>query len=313
VQDFVLLVLDTGKTVIHMAFYILLPIMVIMMALMRFLERNKVLFYSARLLSPLLFWFGLPGIGAFAMFQITLISFAAPLSTLSMIDKDEQIEKKRIAATLSMIFTMSQANSIFPLIPAGLNLWVTLATSVGGGLIAASATYYFFTRKEKHNPSDQIANEKPYHEEKKPGNIEALLKGGQEGVELSLRSIPMWMIALLAVNFLKMIKVVDLLEKLLNPLFHFFKLPGVVILPLLTKFFAGGTAMMAVTLEMIEKGAMTAVHLNKIAGFMIHPFDIVGLAFYASAGKRTAFCMKPAVKGALIGILFRGIAHFLIF
>jgi len=312
-QDFVVLIMDTGKTVIHMAFYILLPIMVVMMALMRFLERNHVLYYTARFLSPLLFWFGLPGIGAFAMLQISLISFAAPLSTLAMVDQDKVIENKRIAATLAMVFTMSQANSIFPLLVVGLNLWVTLATSIGGGLLAAAATYYFFTRGEPHKKQDKLSSEKPFQEGERPGNMQALLKGGQEGVEMSLRSIPMWMLAMLVVNLLKMLKVVDFLEKLLNPLFQYFGLPGVVILPLLTKFFAGGTAMMVVTMELVEKGAMSALHLNRIAGFMIHPFDIVGLAFYATAGKRVAQAVRPAVKGALVGILARGVVHFLIF
>jgi hypothetical protein len=58
---------------------------------------------------------------------------------------------------------------------------------------------------------------------------------------------------------------------------------------------------------------MTAVELNKIAGFTINPLYTGGVAILPSAGKRVTTFVLPAVKSALIGILVRGIIHLIIF
>ncbi len=71
--------------------------------------------------------------------------------------------------------------------------------------------------------------------------------------------------------------------------------------------------MMGICMELVEKGLMSTIELNRIAGFIIHPFDLVGIAFFATAGTRVASVLKPAIKGAIIGILFRSITHLIIF
>ena len=58
---------------------------------------------------------------------------------------------------------------------------------------------------------------------------------------------------------------------------------------------------------------MTALDLNRIAGFTINTLDPVGFAVLLTAGRRFSACAVPAAKGALLGILARGITHLLVF
>ena len=84
-------------------------------------------------------------------------------------------------------------------------------------------------------------------------------------------------------------------------------------LPIITKYIAGGTAMMGATIPMLQDHTMSALDLNRIAGFTINTLDPVGLAVLVSAGKRFSAFAVPACKGALVGILVRGIVHLCVF
>ena len=71
--------------------------------------------------------------------------------------------------------------------------------------------------------------------------------------------------------------------------------------------------MMGTSLPMLQDQTMTALDLNRIAGFTINTLDPVGLAVLVSAGPRFSAFVMPAVKGALFGILVRGLLHLAIF
>ena len=75
---------------------------------------------------------------------------------------------RHIAATLAMVFAMSQANAAFPMMTMGLNFGTTLAFSLLGGLVAAAATYYLFGRglsaEEARLDGDPYDVDDPDHE-----------------------------------------------------------------------------------------------------------------------------------------------------
>jgi hypothetical protein len=62
----------------------------------------------------------------------------------------------------------------------------------------------------------------------------------------------------------------------------------ILILPTLTKYLAGGTAMMGVMDDMRRAGQVSVELLNASAGFLISPFDLPGVAVLISAGRRVA-------------------------
>ncbi len=303
----------SGQSGVVLALHILLPIMVLMMAFMRILEDKGVLKRIAIILSPVFVFFGLPGLGIFAILQILFVSFAAPVSTLKIMDANQNITKRRISATLAAILTMSQANAAFPLMAVGLNFPWLLLSSLIGGLLAGFLTFRVFTKKLASENSEDNVQEIDTGGEEKKGIIKTILSGAEEGFQIVLKSIPLLVLAILVVNVLKKAGAISFLEKILSPALTQIGIPGVAILPIVTKYIAGGTAMMGVAMELRLENALSAIELNRIAGLIVNPFDPVGIAVLSAAGQRVGAVVVPAIKGALIGILFRAVFHFIIF
>jgi spore maturation protein SpmB len=299
------IILEAGRSAVELTLFILLPVMVVMMAVMRALEAKGVLAFVARLLTPVLRPFGVPGIGVFATLQMLFVSYAAPAATLAVMEK-QGISRRGLAATLAMILALSQANASFPLLAVGLSLPLTLSPSMIGGLAAAAATYYLFLRTDDEVEATKVA---VAEEDRASRFVTLLIKGGEQGVQLSLQAVPSLLLALCALEALAAMGAIPLLERGLSPLLDRLGLPGVAVLPLATKYLAGGTAMLGVVTDLIDKGAMTAADLNRLGGLMINPLDLVGLAVLCPSGTRVAEVARPAILGAVVGILIRGILH----
>lgn len=307
------IILESGRSAIELALYILLPIMVVMLSLMTFLEDKGVLNVIARVLSPVLRIFGLPGLGVFAALQLLLVGFAAPAATLAIMEHDRTARRK-IAATLAMILTMSQANAVFPLVAVGLNLWAIMLSSLAGGLLASTVTYYLFARsidKTQLEPSPSKAR-KPAEDDAQ-SFLAPLIKGGHEGLKIVVKAIPVLVLAILAMNIIRAAGIMSALESALAPALSTGGLPAVSVLPIASKYLAGGTAMTGITLDLFQEGALSPLELNRMAGFMINPLDVVGLTVLIAAGRRCASAVKPAVLGAMVGILARAVLHLVIF
>lgn len=311
-EELVRITLQSGKSGIELALYILLPVLVVMMAIMKVVEARGLLALIARWVQPLLRVFGVPGAGAFAILQLLLVSFAAPLATLAIMEKDGT-SRRHIAATLAMVLAMSQANVVFPMVAVGLNIGVIMLTSLIGGLAAAALTYYVFARsaEEQGDASDGFVASADAG--RKDTSLNLMIVGGQEAVQVILSAIPILILAIFLVNILKATGCITLLEGVLSPLFRWIGFPAVAVLPLATKYLAGGTAMMGVSLNLLKEGAITTQELNRMAGFLTNPCDLVGVAVLISAGARCASVVRPAIAGAVVGILLRGVLHLLIF
>ncbi len=299
------IVLQSGKSAIDLTLYVLLPVMVVMMAVMRLLEAKGVLAFVARLLAPVVRPFGVPGVGVFAILQMLLVSYAAPVATLAVMEKSGT-SRRGIAATLAMILTLSQANAVFPLLAVGLSLPLIWLTSLVGGFTAAAVTYYLLFRSDDSAAPETPAPETP---ERPSGVLALLVEGGQEGVQLSLRSIPILVLAICLTKTLEATGAISLLSRGLSPALASAGLTGLVVLPIATKYLAGGTAMLGVAMDLLKEGGMSPLELNRIAGFMINPLDLVGVSVLISAGPRVASVARPAILGAAVGILLRGILH----
>jgi hypothetical protein len=80
----------------------------------------------------------------------------------------------------------------------------------------------------------------------------------------------------------------------------------------ITKAIAGGTAMMGVAADLLNQQLIAATDLNRVAGLLIHPFDIAGIVILIAAGPRVASVLKPAIYGALVAITLRTALHLLL-
>jgi len=71
-EELVKISLQSGKAGLDLALYVLLPVLVIMMAIMKVVEARGVLALIARIVQPVLRLFGVPGAGAFAILQLLI-------------------------------------------------------------------------------------------------------------------------------------------------------------------------------------------------------------------------------------------------
>lgn len=306
------IILDSGRLGIDLALYVLLPVLIVMMAVMKVVEARGILARIATILRPLLRLFGVPGAGAFAMLQLLFVSFAAPIATFSIMEKDGTT-RRHIAATLAMVLTMSQANVVFPMAAMGLNIAAVFISSIIGGLAAAALTYYIFTRSLEDEKVLHGHSNSSVQDSKKSTTLNLMIVGGQEAVQVIINAIPILILAIVLVNILKGIGLIAVLQAILTPFFSVIDFPAVAVLPLITKYLAGGTAMMGVTSKLLQEGTITTVELNRMAGFLTNPCDIVGVAVLISAGARFGSVIRPAIVGAVVGIIMRGILHLIWF
>ena len=305
------IILKAGRSAVELALFVLLPVMVVMLSLMRLLEARGALDRLVALLAPLLRPLGLTGLGVFAALQINFVSFAAPIATLAMMEQRGNSDR-HLAATLAMVLAMAQANAALPMMTMGLNFGATLVWSIAGGLAAAAVTYYGFGRglSTAETAVDETLHHREAHNAK--GVLDVINHAGAEAFKIAVGAIPMLVLSLVAVTALKHFGAIDLLTVWLTPLLTTFSIDPAIILPALTTYLAGGTAMMGVVDEMRRAGQMSVELLNASAGFLIHPFDIPGVAVLISAGKRVAAMWVPAALGACAGIAVRSLGHALL-
>ncbi len=305
------IILKAGRSAVELSLFILLPVMVVMLSLMRLLEARGVLDRLVVVLAPLLKPFGLTGLGVFAALQINFVSFAAPMATLTMMEQ-RGASDRHLAATLAMVFAMAQANAAFPMLTMGLQFSTTLVFSLLGGLTAAAATYYLFGRQL--SASEDQLDETLRHPvaESAKGVLDTINRAGAEAFKIAVGAIPMLVLSLVAVTALKKFGAIDALTSLIAPVLVLLGIDPILILPALTKYLAGGTAMMGVIDDMRRAGQVSVHLLNQSAGFLISPFDLPGVAVLISAGPRVAKVWKPAALGACVGIALRTLGHALI-
>ncbi|MCM8613333.1 MAG: nucleoside recognition family protein, partial [Candidatus Accumulibacter sp.] len=74
------IILKAGRAAVELSLFVLLPVMVVMLCLMRLLEARGILDTLVGRLTPALKPFGLNGMGVFAALQINFVSFAAPIA-----------------------------------------------------------------------------------------------------------------------------------------------------------------------------------------------------------------------------------------
>ncbi|MCC6135686.1 MAG: nucleoside recognition family protein [Candidatus Contendobacter sp.] len=305
------IILPAGRAAIDLAFFVLLPVIVVMLSLMRLLEAKGLLDWVVARLASVVQPFGLTGLGIFAALQINFVSFAAPVATLTMMEQ-RGTSDRHLAATLAMVFAMAQANASLPLAALGLDWGLTLLFSLVGGLVAAAAVYHGFGRSlssEEHLTDDTLHH--PTAEGAK-GILDVINRAGAEAFKITIGAIPLLVLSLVFVTALRQAGAVDALSHGLRPLLGALGIDPALILPTIVKYLAGGTAMLGTVDEMLRQGQFTTTLLNQSAGFLINPLDLPGVAILVSAGRRVAAVWKPAALGAGVGIVVRTLGHALL-
>ncbi|MGY5958013.1 Nucleoside transporter/FeoB GTPase Gate domain-containing protein [Kosakonia sp. BK9b] len=304
-------IMSAGKVSVDVALYTLLPIMVVMLIIMKYLEEKGVLEVIVRITAPLLKPFGINGMGIFALIQLNFVSFAAPLASLALMEK-RGTSDRHLAATLAMLFAMGQANVFYPLTPFGLHWGVAIIISLIGGLAASTLTWYVTGRKlsgvSLRSEEAELHRDKP-----RAGLISVINGAGADAIRLSLGSLPMLLLSLTVVGLLKAAGAVEALTALLTPVLAFFNISSVYVLLTLTKCMAGGTAYFGVASEMVQHGQLTAAQLNASAGLLVQTLDLPGIGIFLGIASRFVRLFRFALPGAIVGILIRTVLHAMVF
>ncbi|WP_027713041.1 nucleoside recognition domain-containing protein [Dickeya chrysanthemi] len=305
------IIMSSGKASVDVALYTLLPIMVVMLVIMRFLEVKGVVDALVRWMAPILKPFGLTGMSTFALIQLNFVSFAAPLATLAMMEK-RGVSDRHMAATLAMVFAMGQGNVFYPLTPFGLHWAAAIAISMIGGLAAAALTYHVLGRKlsiEESRRSSEISAD----ETAARGIIGIINSAGADAIRLALGSVPMLILSMTIVGILEAAGAVAALERVFSPLLAAAHISPVFVMPTLVKCLAGGTAYFGVVSDLIQQGKMSVSQINASAGLLIQTFDLPGIGIFLGVGSRFTRLFRYAALGALFGIVVRTALHGVIF
>ncbi|BCQ39904.1 hypothetical protein ERHA54_25070 [Erwinia rhapontici] len=131
-MDIIGIIMSAGRTSVDVALYTLLPVMVVMLIIMRYLEQKGVLDAIVRVMTPIFRPFGITGLAIFALIQLNFVSFAAPLAAMAIMEK-RGTSDRHLAAALAMLFAMGQGNVFYPLIPFGLHWGEAVIISIVGG------------------------------------------------------------------------------------------------------------------------------------------------------------------------------------
>ncbi|HGY1588348.1 nucleoside recognition domain-containing protein [Klebsiella pneumoniae] len=310
-MDVISIIMAAGKSSVDVALYTLLPIMVIMLIIMKYLEVRGILDVIVRWVAPLLKPFGLTGMSAFALIQINFVSFAAPLATLSIMDK-RGVSDRQMAATLAMVFAMGQGNVFYPLTPFGLHWLASIVISVVGGLCAAAVAWHVTGRRLSvaENPRAEAL---PNAEQNSQGILAVINSAGSDAIRLALGAVPMLILSLTIVGLLQGAGAIDLLQQLLKPLLSWLNIPQNFVLPALVKCVAGGTAYFGVISELIQQGKVTVDQVNASAGLLIQTFDLPGIGIFLGISSRFVRLFRFVAPAAIVGILLRTVLHLILF
>ena len=299
-MDVISIIMAAGKSSVDVALYTLLPIMVIMLIIMKYLEVRGILDVIVRWVAPLLKPFGLTGMSAFALIQINFVSFAAPLATLSIMDK-RGVSDRQMAATLAMVFAMGQGNVFYPLTPFGLHWLASIVISVVGGLCAAAVAWHVTGRRLSVAESPR-AEALPNAEQNSQGILAVINSAGSDAIRLALGAVPMLILSLTIVGL-----------QLLKPLLSWLHIPQNFVLPALVKCVAGGTAYFGVISELIQQGKVTVDQVNASAGLLIQTFDLPGIGIFLGISSRFVRLFRFVAPAAIVGILLRTVLHLILF
>ena len=303
-------VLKAGRAGVELALFVLLPVMIVMLTLMRLLEARCVLDWLIARIAPVLRPLGLSGLGAFAALQINFVSFAAPIATLTIMEQ-RGASDRQLAATLAMVMAMAQANVTLPMASMGLHVGWVLLWSLLGGLLAATVTFHVAGRHL--SASEQGIDQTLHHRQANSakGVLDTINHAGAEAFKIAVGAIPMLVLALVFVMAMRQTGAIGAITGVLSPLLGGLGLDAAYILPAITKYIAGGTAMMGTMDELFRTGQADIGSFNRAAGFLVNPFDVAGVAVLISAGPRVARVWKAAAVGAVAGIALRTIGHML--
>ncbi|ACI59672.1 nucleoside recognition domain protein (plasmid) [Rhizobium leguminosarum bv. trifolii WSM2304] len=294
------LILEAGKSAINLALYTLLPIMIVMTVFLRWLEEKGVIKRLADLLGPILKPFGLTGLSAIALLQVTLVNFAAPIPTLIRMERSEPNERT-IAATLAAVLVIAPANGLFPLAFFGIDIGRNLLISAVCAIVASSLCFYGFGRK-LDSCGRAVGLAEGEFRQAPSSFLKIIENGGSEAITTVLRLIPLLLLSLAIVGLVQKLGIFEAIANGSRPYLEWVGLSSNVVAPSFIAYIAGSTALIGFYQNLGEASALAS---DAALGFLVHSMNLVTVAILLSVGPKVARSTPPAIAAGLAGIMLR--------
>ena len=144
---------------------------------------------------------------------------------------------------------------------------------------------------------------------KKENTYDLLLQGGAEGLKLLLHITPALVILLTAVTMLRASGAVDLLSRLLAPLFRLFGIPPETAMLVLIRPISGSAALAVGADLMAQYGVDSTI--GRTAAVMLGStettFYTISVYFGAAGIKKTRYCIPAALFADFVGFFIAGL------
>lgn len=296
------LILEAGKSAIDLSLYTLLPIMIVMTVFLRWLEEKGVIKTLANLLGPVLKPFGLTGLSAIALLQITLVNFAAPIPTLIRMERSEPNERT-IAATLAAVIAIAPANGLFPLASFGVDIGRNLLISLVCAIVASSLCFYGFGRT-LGNSGAVVGLADGEFRQAPSSFLKIVENGGSEAITTVLRLIPLLLLSLTVVGLIEKLGLFETIENASRLYLEGVGLSSRIVAPTFIAYIAGSTALVGFYQNLADAPTLTS---DAALGFLVHSMNLVSVAILFSVGPKVARCTPPAIAAGLVGIMLRAL------
>lgn len=150
---------------------------------------------------------------------------------------------------------------------------------------------------------------------KRENSYQLLLEGGAEGMQLLVAIIPSLVLLLTAVTMLRASGAVELLSRLLSPVFQFFSIPPETAMLVLIRPISGSAALAVGTEIMTTYGVDSLI--GRTAAVMLGStettFYTISVYFGAAGIRKTRYTLPAALVADLVGFLVASVSSRLFF
>lgn len=150
---------------------------------------------------------------------------------------------------------------------------------------------------------------------KRENSYQLLLEGGAEGMQLLVAIIPSLVLLLTAVTMLRASGAVELLSRLLSPVFQFFSIPPETAMLVLIRPISGSAALAVGTEIMATYGVDSLI--GRTAAVMLGStettFYTISVYFGAAGIRKTRYTLPAALVADFVGFLVASVSSRLFF
>ncbi|MDC7743832.1 hypothetical protein [Rhizobium binxianense] len=296
-------ILDAGRSAVDIAIFTFLPLMIVTFSLMRYLEGMSALRWVAGRANPLFRSFGLDGLGALAVLQLSLVSSAAPIAALSLM-AHRKTSDRFMAAALAAVLAAAPANASFPLAGLGVDPALIILNGICGALVASTLAYWMLGRRPVSGKicSDDKAD---YHVAARLDLLAAINRGGADAIRVISAVLPVLVISLALVRLIQSTGALSAFTSVTQPLLQLLGVSQQDVLFFLTKCLAGSSAAVTLLFDIHKELSLPTEKIIHSSALLLNPLDLPGISILTASVPALRPVAGVAVLCALAGIIIR--------